>query len=193
MQEFGVETGRVSVVDERRSERERPSAPDESVVDRAEQSGERNELLAKVQQLEQELERYRAHAERTSKLFLAATKYAEWVRENARHDAELALRKANARVEKLELSADRLAWIEAELVRKQEELERLDTLTEETRARLSAFLTAGLDALSTTVENRHEDGPTPSLTDLHDTLHSQLASTSAPTYRSGAEHEEQDR
>lgn len=192
MREFGVETGRVSVVDESRDERERPTAADKSVTDRADRSSERDELLAKVRRLELELERYRTHAERTSKLFLAATKYAEWVRENARHDAELALRKTSARIERLEVTAGKLEWTEAELVRRQDELERLDTLIEETRARLSAFLTAGLEALSTKVESGHEDGPTPPLTDLQDTLHRQLASTSAPTSGSVAEHEEQD-
>ena len=59
---------------------------------------EHAKLLAQVRRLEVELARYREHAQRTSKLFLSATKYAEWVRENARRDAELALRKARARV-----------------------------------------------------------------------------------------------
>ena len=192
MHEFGVETGRVSVMDEQRGQRERPTAPDRSVAERAEQSSERDELLAKVQRLELELERYREHAERTSKLFLAATKYAEWVRENARRDAELALRKASARVEKLELNADRLEWTEAELARRQDELARLNALTEETRARLSAFLTAGLQTLNTTVEPGDEDGSTRPVGDLHDTLHSQLASTSAPTPGLVREHEVRD-
>lgn len=197
MQEFGVETGRLSVVDEQRGERyrQREATPDPDRTSREgmELSREHEELRAKVQQLELELERYRAHAERTSKLFLAATKYAEWVRENARRDAELALRKASARVERLELTAERLAWTEAELVRKQEELERLDRLTEETRARLSAFLTAGLQALSTTVELGEENGPPRQLSDLQDTLHRQLASTSPPTSGSIVEPEAHDR
>ena len=139
-----------------------------------------DDLLGKVQALELDLERYRMHAERTSKLFLAATKYAEWVRENARQDAQLALRKANARVERLELTAERLASTEAELVRKQEELERLEALTEETRARLSAYLTAGLEALSASVESGPGAGERPALGDLQDTLHRQLTSTSSP-------------
>lgn len=196
MQEFGVEAGRVSVVDEQSSGRDRPTGappgPDRPVPDHADLSSERDELLARVHKLERELERYRTHAERTSKLFLAATKYAEWVRENARRDAELALRKARERVEKLELNADRLEWTEAELVRRQDELARLDALTEETRARLSAFLTAGLQTLNTTVELGREDGSTRPVGDLQDTLHSQLAPTSAPTPGLAGEHEVRD-
>ena len=73
-----------------------------SEPERVEPLSEREEsLLATVHRLEAELERHRAHAERTSQLLLSATNYAEWVRERARRDAELALRKATARVEKL--------------------------------------------------------------------------------------------
>jgi cell division septum initiation protein DivIVA len=194
--EFGVETGRVSVVDEQRRIRDRlagaPPGPDRPVSDDAEPPNERDKLLAKVQQLELELERYRAHAERTSKLFLAATKYAEWVRENARRDAELALRKAGSRVKKLEVAAGQLEWIETELARRQDELARLNALTEETRVRLSAFLKAGLQTLDTTVELGTEDGSARQLGDLQDTLHGQLASTSAPAPGQVGENEVRD-
>ena len=106
-------------------------------------------LVAEVRRLELELERYRSHAERTSKLFQSVTGYAEWVRERAREDAELALRKARARVEKLDAVARDLEHTERELVAARDELARLQRLTAETRARLAAFLTSGLDALST--------------------------------------------
>lgn len=195
VQEFGVETGRVSVMDEQPDERYRQSnrpVPDEILLEGTELSSSNDEPLTRVQQLELELERYRLHAERTSKLFLAATKYAEWVRENARRDAELALRKASARVERLEATAHKLEWAETELARKQDELRRLDALTEETRTRLSAFLTAGLEVLSTTVEPGEENGP-PSLDELQHTLHRQLASTSPPPSGSIAERETRDR
>ena len=196
MQEFGVETSRVSVVHEQRDERYRqldaPPDPDQTSPEGGDLSRKHEELLAKVHDLELELARYRAHAERTSKLFLAATKYAEWVRENARRDAELALRKASARVEKLELTTDRLEWTEAELARRQGELARLDALTEETRTRLSAFLTAGLETLNKTVELQDEDGSRRPLGDLQDTLHNQLASTSASTPELVREHEVRD-
>lgn len=146
--------------------------------ERAEPSNGRVELLEEVRRLETELERYRAHAERTSKLFLAATDYADWVRERARRDAELALRKARAKVEKLAATASELERTELELVRLQDELARLQTLTDETRARLSAFLTAGLQALDTEVAPGQRDGTEPERGDLRDTLHRQLASTS---------------
>jgi hypothetical protein len=80
-----------------------------------ERGSEREELLAEMQRLELELERYRAHAERTSKLFLSAANYAQWVRESARRDAELALRKARAKVQQLEATADALELTEREL------------------------------------------------------------------------------
>jgi hypothetical protein len=191
--EFGDMTGRVLVADEQRGERlhqlDTPPDPDQTSPERTELHEER---LAKVQALELELERYRAHAERTSKLFHAATKYAEWVRENARRDAELALRKASARVAKLEAAAGRLEWTEAELVRRQDELARLNALSQATRARLSAFLTAGLQTLNTTVELGNEDGSTRPLGDLQDTLHSALDSNSAPTPGLVGEHEVRD-
>ena len=119
-----------------------PASHGGSLPERAE-STEREVLRAKVDWLEAELERYRADAERTSKLLLSATNYAEWVRERARHDAELALRKATARVEMLTVTTRELEQTQHELVRLNDELVRLQTLTEETRARLSAFLTGG--------------------------------------------------
>jgi chromosome segregation ATPase len=149
--------------------------------DDVELSGERGELLAEVQRLEAELERYRTHAERTSKLFLSATNYAEWVRESARHDAELALRKARAKVEQLEATAGELERTERELARLQGELEGLQALTDEARARLSAFVAAGLQALNTEEAAGQGDGPKPALGDLQDTLQGQLASNSAST------------
>lgn len=138
-----------------------------------------NELLAEVRRLELELERYRAHAERTSKLFLSATKYAEWVRENARHDAELALRKARAKVERLEATTKALEHAEHELERRYDELAHIRGLIEETRAQLSSFLAAGLRALDADVQAEGANGPPTSLGDLPDALHRQLAPTAA--------------
>jgi len=145
-----------------------------------EQGSEREELLAEVRRLELELERYRAHAERTSKLFLSATNYAQWVRENARHDAELALRKARARVDRLEATANELERTERELARRLEELARLQLLTDETRTRLSTFLAAGLEALSSEGEPGQADRAQPELGDLQETLHGRLAPTPEP-------------
>jgi hypothetical protein len=142
--------------------------------------GEREELIADVQRLELELDRYRAHAERTSKLFLSVTNYAEKVREAARRDAELALRKATRRVEKLDSMTRDLERTELDLVAARDELARLETLTEETRARLSAFLTSGLEALNYDGATSHsrDDTVLPALDDLDATLREQLPSTS---------------
>jgi DivIVA protein len=141
-------------------------------------SSGREELVEEMRRLETELERYRVHAERTSKLFLSATKYAEWVRENARRDGELALRKARARAEKLTVTASELERTELELVRVQDELARLQDLTEETRERLSAFLAAGLQALDKNMASGQREGSEPARGDLQDTLHRQLTSSS---------------
>lgn len=183
MERFGLEgssegsvvgnPGRTDLATATASREEPPQEHDE-------RSGEREALLADVQRLEAELERYRAHAERTSKLFLAATNYAEWVRESARRDAELALRKARARVGKLEATARELERSESELVRLHGEIAKLQALTDETRARLSAFLAAGLQALNTGVEPAlQEESPAAAVDDLQETLHEQ-ASTSVP-------------
>jgi hypothetical protein len=133
------------------------------------------EALAKVKRLEG----YRERAERTSRLFASVTRYAEWVRENARRDSELALRKARTRVDKLTRTTSELERTESELARSQDELARLQALTDETRAGLAAFLTAGLQALNS--EPEEEVGDAPVRGDLHDTLQERLRSASSPT------------
>ena len=138
------------------------------------------EALAKVRRLEMEVQRYREHAERTSRLFVSVTRYAEWVRENARRDSELALRKARTRVDKLNRTASELERTESELARARDELARLQALTDETRRGLSAFLTAGLQALSSEPEDEAVE-TTPARGDLQDTLHERVMSASPPT------------
>jgi hypothetical protein len=162
----------VPIVGEQRHGEQAPNASSAELPEWSDD--EREELLGYVRGLERELERYRVHAERTSKLFLSATNYAEWVRESARRDAEVALRKAGARVKELELTASELEQTKNDIVRQKDELARLQALTEATRSRLSAFLTAGLDALDT-----REDGADPAAGDLEGTLHRQLVSAPA--------------
>jgi cell division septum initiation protein DivIVA len=167
--------------DEPRQEREEPPHEQvEPVNEQVEPVTQHEEPLAEMRRLEVELERYREHAQRTSKLFLSATKYVEWVRENARRDAELALRKARAKVEKLDRTARELERTERELARVQDELARLQALTDETRARLSAFLAAGLQVLNSERAAGQGDSPNPALGDLQDALQEQLPSTSVP-------------
>ena len=157
----------------------RPTAPllrDDTLAEREELLRERAQLLAKVHRLEAELERHRARSERTSKLLLSATNYAEWVRERARRDAEVALRKATARAQKLMLTTRDLEETENELVRRKDELDRLRSLTDETRARLSAFLSAGLQAINAEMAPTSANGPDPARDPLDDTLRRQLPS-----------------
>lgn len=141
---------------------------------------EQEELLAKVSRLEVQLERYREHAQRTSKLFVSVTHYAEWVRDSARRDAELALGKARARVEKLNKTAIELERTEDELARVRDELAHLQALTDVTRERLSTFLNAGLQILDSDVVAAQDASPDPALDDLQDTLQERLTSTSLP-------------
>ena len=134
---------------------------------------ERDALLADVVRLETELGRYRSHAQRTSKMFQSVTSYAEWIRENARRDATLALKKARARAEKT------LGDLERERDRTQRELERLHVLTAETRTRLSAFTAAALEVLNAQVADVKEGAAEPTLgADLQEALQSELASPS---------------
>ena len=67
------------------------------------------------------------------------------------------------------------------MARLREELARLQALTDETRARLSAFLTAGLQALTVDTEVTHGEGPEPGIGDLQETLKEQLTSTPVQT------------
>ena len=166
---------------------------EEPLPERIEPSTEHQALHAEVKRLEKELERYRTHAERTSKLFLSATSYAQWVRESARHDAELALRKVRVKVEQFEAVAGELERTELQLARAREELARLQALTDETRVRLSAFLAAGLDALNTVGVAGQADVYEPALGDLQDTLHSQLASPAVSDPGQPAEAEKPER
>jgi cell division septum initiation protein DivIVA len=197
MGQFGVEQSSEKVPVAQRADGSEES-PEAARASREESLREREELLEKVRRLEEELERYRQHAQRTSKLFLSATSYAEWVRERARRDAELVLRKARARAEKtlggLEHERERterellrlqaligetqktLADLELERERTEPELVRLQALTGETRARLSAFLTAALQVLNAEVEAGQGDGSKSALADLQETLQKELVS-----------------
>ncbi len=84
------------------------------------------------------------------------------VEDNA-NDAELTLRKARARAEKL-------GDVERERERTERELLRLQALTSETRARLSALITEALDTLGGDGKAEQGDGSKPALGDLEETL-----------------------
>jgi cell division initiation protein len=148
---------------------------------------ERTGLLDDAKRLEGELARYRDHAQRTSKIFIYATNYAESIRESARRDAEVTLRKARARAEKM------LGDLESERKRAERELLRLQALTTETRKRLSAFTTSALQVLNAEVEEARGDASTPPGDDMQGTLETKLTSTTRPAPEAVAEAETRER
>ena len=155
-----------------------PSRDPGAESDLTDRTPEHEDLRAKVRRLEAQLERYQEHAQRTSRLFLSVTDYADRVRESARRDAQLALRKARARVEKFENVARDLERTEDELLRARAELAHLQALTEVTRGRLSDFLTAGLQALDSEAA-APSDARSTRAGDIRETLRERLPSNSA--------------
>ena len=142
--------------------KEPESQRDEAPQEHAELMRERDELrreLARLQgtvdRLEAEIERYRNHAQRTSAIFLHATDYAAWMRENARRDAELTLRKSRARAKEM------LSDVESQRELAQGELVRLQSLARETRHKLAEFTTSALRLLDegSGVDDDSQPGP----------------------------------
>jgi cell division septum initiation protein DivIVA len=170
----------------------------------------------RIEWLERELEREREEVRRSNKLFLVAANYVDSMRQRARGDAELTLKKARERAaqvlggaeserrraetelqrvraelrlaeaELTRADAERrqakaeLRQAEAERTQAQAELVRLQSLTDETRAKLSAFTTAALRVLNADVdtagqrESGQEDAPDEALGDLRDALQPRL-------------------
>jgi cell division septum initiation protein DivIVA len=104
------------------------------------------ELRRRIDQLEGELERYREQEQLVVKTLLAATSHATAIRESARREAELTLRKARGKAEKRKAAAER----ERDDARR--ELLRLRRITEQMRSGLSAFLTAKVEELRLNTE-----------------------------------------
>jgi uncharacterized membrane protein YqiK len=100
-----------------------------------------DELRERVDQLEGELERHREHEQLVVKTLLSATSHATAIRESARRDAEITLRKARAEAEK------RRASFEREQDAARSELLRLRRITEQMRNGLAAFLTVKMEEL----------------------------------------------
>ena len=156
---------------------------------RADRVAEHSELAEKVARLEGELATYREQAQRTNKLFAVATRYAESVREEARHEAEATLRKARLRAEELVRDHERRRQqIEREVVllneqsrAAQEDLHRLQERSRTTQSRLTA-------ALSVLAEVESEQGDAPAgragdlraSEELQDALKKELASIAEP-------------
>ena len=111
-----------------------------------------DELRGRIDELEGELEQYREHEELVIKTLISATSHATAIRESARREAELTLRKARAEAEKRKAGAER------ERDDARNELLRLRRITEQMRSGLSAFLTAQVEELRLATEEAPASG-----------------------------------
>lgn len=98
-------------------------------------------LRRRIEELETELDRYRSQEQLMVDTLLLATRHAAAIRENARREAELTLRKA--RIE----ASDRKGTAELERDHAMAELIRLRRITERMRSGLSTFLASTVDEL----------------------------------------------
>lgn len=120
-----------------------------------------SELRERIERLEAELDRYRSQEQLLTRTMLSATSHAVAIRESARREGELALRKARAEAERVKAGAER------KRDEAQREMMRLRRITEEMRSGLAAFLTTKVEEL------RSE---TASATDQHGELDTALGS-----------------
>jgi hypothetical protein len=101
---------------------------------------------------------------------MSAMNHAIAIRENARREAELTLRKARAEAEKLKIGAER------ERDDAQRELLRLRRITEQMRSGLSALLTSKMEELRLETEGATDSGQDDELdTALRSTLEARSA------------------
>lgn len=110
--------------------------------------GEREEeLYRQIEKLEADLSHFRDKEQHLVSTLLSANSHAIALRESARRDAELLLRKARAEARKRNVAVER-ARDDAE-----QELLRLRRITEQMRRGLSGFLTAKLEELQLEAED----------------------------------------
>jgi cell division septum initiation protein DivIVA len=112
-----------------------------SVVGEYQQPSDWEELGRRIDQLERELGQYRDDEQLAVKTLRSATSHATAIRESARREAELTLRKARAEAEK------RKSTVERERDDARNELLRLRRVTEQMRMGLTAFLTEKVEEL----------------------------------------------
>jgi cell division septum initiation protein DivIVA len=105
--------------------------------------GEQTELRQEIERLQTDLSRYTEQEQHLFRTLVSATSHAAAIRESARREAELMLRKASAEVERRKAAADR----------ERRELLRLRRITEQTRRGLAGLLTAKLEELQLDVED----------------------------------------
>lgn len=107
-------------------------------------SGELTELRRKIERLQADLSRYTETEQRLARTLVSATTHATAIREGARREAELMLRKASAEVERRRAAVDR----------ERRELLRLRQIAEQTKRGLAGLLTAKLEELQLDVEDK---------------------------------------
>jgi cell division septum initiation protein DivIVA len=110
------------------------------------------QLHGRIGRLDGDLEHRRSQEQLLAKTLIAATNHAVAIRESARREAELTLRKARAEAETLKAGAER------ERDAAQRELLRLRTITEQMRSGLSAFLTSKVEELRLETEGTTDSG-----------------------------------
>jgi cell division initiation protein len=137
------------------------------------------DLRRRIDQLEAELERYREQEQLVGKALLSATSHATAIRESARREAELTLRKARAEAEKRKIG------VEQERDDARRELLRLRRITEQMRRGLSAFLTAKVEELR--LETEEEPPASGQDQELEAVLGSAIEGQSANVAGSGPE------
>jgi hypothetical protein len=120
----------------------------ELVSKHAELERDCGKLREQAAKLEADLTRHRRQAQLMRKTLSEATSHATSIREKAREDAELILRKARAEQEK------RAALAERERADSEREVVRLRKFAQELQHRLASFLTQ-------TLEQLHPESPTP--------------------------------
>lgn len=99
--------------------------------------GEGTDLRREIERLQADLSRYRGIEQQLVDTLLSATSHAAVIRESARRDAELMLRKARAEVERRKAAAEQ----------ERRELLRIRRITEQTKRGLAGLLTAKLEEL----------------------------------------------
>jgi cell division initiation protein len=115
-----------------------------------------NRLRQEAAELEAELARHREQEHLVGKTMLAATSHAMTVREEARKEAELTLRKAQAERERRTALAGQIERDRADAER---ELLRLRRLANEMQSGLASFLTQTLEQLQPEAEARSAESP----------------------------------
>jgi cell division septum initiation protein DivIVA len=138
--------------------------------------GDRTELRREIERLQADLSRYKETEEHLVRTLVSATSHATAIRESARQDAELILRKARVEVERRKAAADR----------ERRELLRLRRITEQMKRGLAGLLTAKLEELQLDIED--EMPAAEEETELATALGSRLEGDSkrAPTSESGS-------